>query len=171
MIYEIKSQAELKPIKVGEPLPDNADGNPEPSRSNDRACVETRRRVCMRVGCDNPIRYGGAKYCSPRCRNAQNAYNWAVKTGKIVNPGVGSGGNQLAENNPNYKNGIGDYSERGLSHYRRICNRCSSEENLLVHHIDEDRTNNNLSNLEVLCKSCHQKHHLKRDAEGKFTKG
>jgi len=28
-----------------------------------------------------------------------------------------------------------------------------------VHHIDEDRTNNNFSNLIYLCWSCHRKHH------------
>lgn len=39
--------AEVKPFKVGEALTDNADGNPEPSSSEEQACVETRRRVCF----------------------------------------------------------------------------------------------------------------------------
>lgn len=168
MIYK-NSQAELKLVKVGEPLTGNADGNPEPSMSKDKACVETRRQVCIKCGA--PIKYIGAKYCSSRCRNAYNAYKHAIKTGKIKNPGIGSGGNQLGENNPNYKTGIGSYSQLAMAHYGRICNRCGSENNLLVHHINEDRTNNNLSNLEVLCKACHQNHHYKRDEFGKYTKG
>ena len=35
------------------------------------------------------------------------------------------------------------------------CARCSSTLKLEVHHIDTDITNNSISNLEPLCKSCH----------------
>ena len=38
--------AEIKPVKFGETLTSNAEGNTEPSMSKDKACVETRRRVC-----------------------------------------------------------------------------------------------------------------------------
>jgi len=41
----------------------------------------------------------------------------------------------------------------------RICSRCQSTRTIQVHHIDEDRGNNASANLEVLCKSCHRKHH------------
>jgi len=56
----------------------------------------------------------------------------------------------------------------GIRHYRKklfasvdvvACNRCSSVDNLLAHHIDEDRNNNKLDNLEIICKSCHAKEH------------
>lgn len=44
------SQAEVKPVKVGETLTSSVEGNPEPSNSlsNESACVETRRRVCIK---------------------------------------------------------------------------------------------------------------------------
>ena len=37
----------------------------------------------------------------------------------------------------------------------RKCEECSSYFDLLVHHIDEDRSNNTYDNLIVLCTSCH----------------
>jgi hypothetical protein len=167
-------QAEVKPVKVGEPSADNAGGNPEPSRSKyDQACVETRRRVCIKCGGEIPShKYSNAKYCSDRCRSAYVSYRHAVRTGRIAKPGVGSGGNQEGENNHQYKTGIGTYSQRAFEHYGRKCNRCDSTELLLVHHRDEDRTNNDLSNLEVLCKGCHQEHHCIRDeTTGRYIKG
>lgn len=170
---QVNSQAELKPFKVGETLTDNADGNPEPSSLEEiskQACVETRRRVCIKCKGEIPKhKYSNAKYCSDRCRNAFVAYNHAVKTGRIKRPGVGSGGAQEGIANHQYKTGIGTYSSKAFEHYGKVCNRCESVENLLVHHRDEDRTNNALNNLEVLCKSCHQVHHCVRDSAGKFT--
>lgn len=51
----------------------------------------------------------------------------------------------------------------GIQTYRRKmgdkCNRCGSNEKLLVHHIDENRYNNRDENLETLCRRCHQIHH------------
>lgn len=48
------------------------------------------------------------------------------------------------------------------------CERCGSTELLLVHHRDRNRSNNDLENLETLCKRCHQIEH--RCWEN-FTKG
>lgn len=39
------------------------------------------------------------------------------------------------------------------------CQACEKEENLDVHHIDENPFNNELSNLTLLCRSCHIKEH------------
>lgn len=39
------------------------------------------------------------------------------------------------------------------------CSKCNSKRNIHVHHIDENRKNNELSNLQVLCASCHMKKH------------
>jgi len=162
--------AEVKPFKLREPLTGNADGNPEPSLIIEEG-AETRRRVCIR--CSAPIigKYKSAKYCSIRCRQAEISYRHRVKTGKIKNPGVGSGGNQLGKNNHQYKTGIGSYNKIAFNNLPNICNRCDNIENLLVHHIDHNRSNNELNNLEILCKRCHQLHHTKRDAQGKYTKG
>lgn len=164
------SQAELKDSKFGERLTGNADANPEPS-PEDGEGVETRHYLCMK--CDGlipPGKYSNAKFCSTKCRNAYNSYMWQVKKGLIDNPGVGSGGNQWGESNHQYKNGIGTFSKKALDYYGNQCNRCPSKDNILVHHKDEDRTNNVLSNLEVLCKKCHQDHHCIRNESGRFKK-
>jgi predicted nucleic acid-binding Zn ribbon protein len=162
------SQAEVKIRKFREPLTRNGDGNPEPSLENKEG-AETRHGLCKK--CNGPIpahKYKNAKFCSDRCRAAFNSHKSRVKHGLIKVPNVGSGGNQWGKNNHQYKTGIGTYSKKAFDHYGRICNRCSSEKNLLVHHIDHNRSNNDLSNLEVLCKKCHQDHHCIRDVEGKF---
>jgi hypothetical protein len=69
---------------------------------------------------------------------------------------VRRGYNQLEKNNNNWKGGIGIF--------RRLiaiesCSRCGSADNLCVHHKDENRYNNEVENLECLCKRCHQLHH------------
>ncbi len=112
----------------------------------------------------------GLKFCCSKCRVAFNSYKSRVKQGLIKNPGVGSGGNQIGNNNHQYKTGIGIYNKLAFSSKPHLCERCESTENLLTHHRDHNRKNNSLENLEILCKKCHQKHHEKRDSTGKYTK-
>ncbi len=67
---------------------------------------------------------------------------------------------------PNWKDGIGVYKNMKE---KKACERCGSKKYLLIHHRDHNRRNNIVSNLECLCKGCHQNHHLIRDAKGKFS--
>lgn len=62
--------------------------------------------------------------------------------------------NQAGKNNNNYKNGISTYAQKKKSK----CELCGSTRNLMVHHKDGNRKNNNASNLQTLCWSCHEKH-------------
>lgn len=165
--------AELKPFKVGELLPSNVEDNPEPSsiENSIQACVETGQRVC--IHCNNVItnKRKGLKFCSAKCRAAYNTYQWCLRNNKILKPGVGSGNNQFYTNNHMYKNGIGSFHETAFKNKKHECERCSSTTHLLVHHKDHNRGNNELQNLEILCKKCHQKHHCIRDNKGRYTKG
>lgn len=65
--------------------------------------------------------------------------------------------------NPNWKdNADTSYRKKALSHYGTLCNKCGYNANILaleVHHKDKDRTNNSISNLEVLCSNCHAIEH------------
>ena len=71
-------------------------------------------------------------------------------------------------NNPNYK---GDIQERNYRtkalfyHNPLVCSECGKpirpDEKFDIHHVDENRNNPLLSNLEVLHVPCHQKLHLK----------
>ena len=63
---------------------------------------------------------------------------------------------------------VKSYRTKAFRFYGRKCMRCGSEDRLEVHHKDRDRSNNELSNLEVVCFSCHQQEHieeLKQEAE------
>lgn len=160
--------AEEKPFKFGESLT----ANPEPSilDSSSKACVETRRKVCIKCGNEIPqTKYKSAKFCSSKCRAAYGSLKWRVEHGLIKKPGVGSGNNQT-------KN-IEDLSpEQACKRARNLlpkeCNRCKDTKHLVAHHIDHDRSNNKLENFEILCKRCHQKHHEIRDINtGKYIKG
>lgn len=53
-----------------------------------------------------------------------------------------------------------DYRPKALTAYGPICQACGFNEHvrlLEVHHIDENRANNELINLAVLCVMCHAK--------------
>lgn len=71
--------------------------------------------------------------------------------------GPGSGSNQRNELNPYWKGGI---SPSRLRRFKKdACERCGSQIHLVAHHKDEDRSNNQPSNQETLCRSCHALHH------------
>lgn len=60
-----------------------------------------------------------------------------------------------------FKNGTRSYRKyltRGF--LLPFCSTCSTDKNLVVHHVDSNRNNNLISNLKVLCASCHKKWHL-----------
>lgn len=107
--------------------------------------------------------------CKPLVRklaNRERQYQHAVKTGRIKQPGVGRGNGQgRGTENHNFKTGIGIYTRLALEAHGFNCNRCGVNTRTLgpyqyaVHHKDRDRSNNDVENLEVLCKSCHQLEH------------
>jgi len=43
--------------------------------------------------------------------------------------------------------------------FRNRCVRCDAGDSLVVHHIDTDKTNNDIENLMLLCRRCHMKIH------------
>lgn len=72
-----------------------------------------------------------------------------------------SSGEEFSKMRPaHYDNGKASYREIALRFYPHECSVCGykEEEDILqIHHIDEDRSNNNLDNLIVLCPNCHAK--------------
>jgi hypothetical protein len=94
-------------------------------------------------------RINKSRHCSRKCHNT--AISREYKHSGI--------------NSPHWKGGIQTYRKFKKSN----CETCNSINHLDVHHIDENRYNNNLSNLITLCRSCHKKTHgQKRDINGKF---
>jgi hypothetical protein len=74
------------------------------------------------------------------------------------------GRNQKGTNNNAYKNGLGMYKSMKKS----LCEKCQSTEKLCVHHIDHNRLNNNIDNLQTLCRRCHA---LEHDCVARLPKG
>jgi hypothetical protein len=56
-----------------------------------------------------------------------------------------------------------DYRRRCLDAKSERCSECGSTSNIVVHHVDGDRSNNDLANLIPLCRSCHSKVHTCAD--------
>jgi len=42
------------------------------------------------------------------------------------------------------------------------CKECSTTDDLVIHHKDKDRKNNNINNLECFCRGCHTRLHRKK---------
>jgi len=121
------------------------------------------------------------KYCKDcgitrkkeRDRNRQMRY--MMRQGSKV--GVGSGNNQgRGKSHHSYKNGTGIYKKLGKKKAIELqhCERCNTELDLsnsfkwVTHHKDHNKKNNDIDNLEILCKSCHQKEHRVHE---NFNKG
>lgn len=70
-----------------------------------------------------------------------------------------------------YGNGIDSYREIAFRIYDKICSSCGYNKHpevLEVHHKDRNRENNNSSNLEVLCPTCHREEHF-LSKDGSFS--
>lgn len=56
------------------------------------------------------------------------------------------------------------YSNIAKSVYRKsysnlICANCGTTREIVIHHINENRKDNSISNLQALCRACHCRHH------------
>jgi hypothetical protein len=135
------------------------------------------------------IKKGGGKYCSMSCRathrniidNPVNkpgvkdkiSKNHADVSGKN-NPMYGRKGNKA----PSYKDGRnsfgGGYRGKGLINLQNSCFLCgeSNINKLVVHHKDENRQNNKLNNLQIVCYKCHNTiiHKKNNNNYGQFVK-
>lgn len=63
---------------------------------------------------------------------------------------------------PHYSDHLYNYRDLAFRSLPNECCRCGYKKQvaaLVVHHIDRDRSNNNLSNLEILCANCHAIEH------------
>lgn len=103
---------------------------------------------------------------------------YCIDCGKII-----SSNNSKRCKKCHYKNisgskNVGFLGGVSADYYRRIsleklkqeCHRCGTHKNLCVHHKDRNRRNNNISNLQMLCKSCHSKEHNRSKNFGKRNK-
>ena len=98
----------------------------------------------------------GFHFCSRKCKDDSQ---------RIHSP------HRIIEIMPNhYGTGEAHYREIAFRVKERKCEDCNFNEVpevLVVHHIDENRSNNVPENLKVLCPTCHEIEHFKRGS-GRF---
>lgn len=133
-------------------------------------------KTCKICGCDFIGTGPAALYCAEcavgikqanKEKSVRKSYEYKLRNGLIAKPGAGSGNNQpLGEDSPYYRHGwyIADRL-RPVVKARRYCERCDKDLKdanrwlWVVHHKDHNHFNNVMSNLELLCKRCHQIEH------------
>lgn len=107
------------------------------------------------------------KRCKPcaKVKQRQQIKEWTIKNGLFKGVGRGSKRGVAASG---YRHGLSVFQRLGrerLKYLNYCCERCgtnidaSKRGTWAGHHKDHDRTNNVESNLEVLCKRCHQIEH------------
>ncbi|MGF7145282.1 5-methylcytosine-specific restriction endonuclease McrA [Anaerotaenia torta] len=126
-------------------------------------------RKCLQCGKDFKthqcqINRGGGKFCSVSCGTTYRN----IHDNPVNKPGVKE---KISKNHAEVpwlikycSNGykgqrVASYRLKAFRAHGKKCNRCGSKEKLEVHHKDRDHHNNEIENLEVLCKTCHTKLH------------
>jgi len=107
-------------------------------------------------------------YCDKKfwCRNAINKYGsksglrFCCREHKDLAQRIGG----IEAIQPAHYKGSPESSDYRVKAFRLLpykCNRCNYDQKriLVVHHIDHDRSNNDISNLEILCPNCHAIEH------------
>lgn len=100
------------------------------------------------------------KIC-PVCKDTFYGKDYDIKNQITCSVGCANTYFRSYKDNPNYTDGSSSYRKLALSKLEAKCVSCGFENlgALEVHHIDKDRSNNKLSNLEVLCANCHKLKH------------
>ena len=92
----------------------------------------------------------GKSFCSKSCSNTD------------------SNRQKIGKKHPNYKLGTSSYRKAKLRASDLVCEGCGNSDHrvLEVHHKDHNRSNNELSNLSVLCANCHKiRHYEERNTD------
>jgi formate dehydrogenase maturation protein FdhE len=82
-------------------------------------------------------------------------------SGRIVRGLCGCGkpamskGGRTKDGNPRYASGCSSCRTEARKHKKDYCEHCGETNKLEIDHIDGNRSNNHLTNLQTLCKSCH----------------
>ena len=117
--------------------------------------IQKECQVCEKPFLITPYYLNVKKYCSRKCK--------AIVQSKMMS----------GDNNPSWEGGIGEKFQRwgkGFGkHLKKLvkerdnytCQICNKRNFLVIHHIDRISKNNDISNLQSLCRSCHISLHHK----------
>lgn len=125
------------------------------------------------IKCD----FCGKSFCTTiksairRASQNKTEYRFCSKACKTSAQKLGTGFENMLPDHYGLGNGAYNYRDTALANKPNICNRCGYSQVvqiLEVHHIDRNRENNDLSNLEILCPNCHQIEHYNAK-DGRYT--
>lgn len=129
-----------------------------------------RKHLCSKECRDsyNKIVYVNCATCGKQIRKTQSELNGSRHgiyfcSRKCKDDGQRIGGVKEIQP-PHYGNISSDYRAIAYRSYEKVCKICGYKEYpeiLQVHHIDENRNNNKVENLMVVCPNCHSKIHHK----------
>ena len=110
------------------------------------------------------INRGGGKFCSISCgttyRNIHNNPTLNPETRKKISENHADAYWLLDYCSNGFKGiDVKSYRIKAFRYYGEKCNRCDSDVLLEVHHKNRNRKDNDITNLEVLCKKCHVEEH------------
>lgn len=128
------------------------------------AVVKEKEFICRRCGKKFTWKAKKMYFCPDCGRKEKSEYVMRHRAGKdpSVKMGVGSGGNQWGENNHQFRGGFWNYKKIYADQHKGevpCCEICNSTENLCIHHLDKNHSNNAPENLVRLCRKCHAKVH------------
>lgn len=128
------------------------------------AVVKEKEFVCRRCGKTFTWRARKMYFCPDCARKEKSEYVMRNRAKKdpSVKIGVGSGGNQWGKKNHQFRGGGWNYKGIYATHHEDEvphCEICFSTDNLCIHHIDKNHSNNDPENLIMLCRRCHAKVH------------
>lgn len=131
------------------------------------ACARNNSRKTVYVQCAN---CGKDKAINQsKLKKSKHGIYFCDRKCKAIGQRITSG---LVEIQPHhYGAGQRNYRTKAFENLEHKCNRCKYSdivEILEVHHKDCNRSNNQLSNLEILCPTCHVAEHYKSKT-GKFA--
>ncbi len=138
-----------------------------------------RRRNCDYCQIEYTTTVEHSKYCSSKCRDKCRPDRQAQECNRQQKIECKFCGNEFLDKAKRLKaqfcsrqcsglfivaTGEMNYVTKALIHYPSLCNRCGIDDDMVlcVHHVDHNRKNNDINNLEVVCANCHHKHHFGR---------
>jgi hypothetical protein len=116
-------------------------------------------KMCAICGVEFQPRSGAAKVCDGCRPEWQRRHYHELHVARYKQKGTYKWEMPKGKDSPSYKNGFGIFQKIAFDNLPNECSRCGSTVNLCVHHKDRNRKHNEVCNLEIVCKSCHQKEH------------
>ena len=145
--------------------------------------IRKKNSISLCLNCSkefNHFSWDKQKYCSKTCSNNKDKVKVLCS---VCNISILKSKSTTDRNTKNYcsrdcynfRNGVQKNLKRETAYYKDLLDNSSCECGetksylLQIHHIDGNHHNNDKSNLEIVCPTCHVKRHLKKNKLGELV--